>query len=320
MIPVVILAAGGGKRLGPVGEKHRKVLLPVGDRSLLAHHLGIFSAIGARRFILVVDPQAEEVAAEARRCLGAGGGSCEVVEQARRLGIGHAALLAEPWVRGGPFVLVLGDTYYEPRDLAGAAREIAAGEADALLSVRRVEDEALIRKECSIELDARGLVRRIVEKPPRALSDLKPCGVYFFGPRLLEALRGTPPSALRGEVELTDAVQRLIAQGGRVGVRETLKRDVNITFPEDILAANLAWLEERGRGRYVDPQAVLGEGARVERSVVSRGARVGAGAGLERCVVFPGGEVPAGARLSDALCVPGLGEVGCASGRPGGRP
>ena len=309
MIPIVILAAGEGKRLGPVGELCRKVLLPVGDRSLLARHLDIFSAIGARRFILVVDPAADEVVAEARRVLGRCGASPEVVAQPRRLGIGHAALQALPWLRGGPFVLVLGDTYYAPRNLAAAAEAIETGKFDAILSVRRVEDESLILKECTIEQDDRGLVRRIVEKPSRVLSPLKPCGVYFFGPRLLEALRDTPPSALRGEIEITDAIQRLIDRGGRVGVKETLTEDINITFPADILAANLAWLKERKSRGFIAPSAAVGESVSVEDSVVSAGARVGDKASLLRTVVFPGGQVPAGAALADALVLAGLDRV-----------
>lgn len=309
MIPVVILAAGEGQRLGPVGKLYRKALLPVGDRTLLAHHLQTFLALGARRFVLVVSPEAEDLAAEAARVLAPSGIRPQTVIQEQRRGIGHAVLAAQAVLNAGPFVLVLGDTYYAPKDLAPAAAAVAAGEFEAVLSVRRVDDEDLIRKECTIALDSAGLVRRIVEKPAQVLSPLKPCGVYFFGARIWQALQATPASALRGEVELTDAIQRLIDDGGRVGVRETLYCDVNITFPADVLAANLAWLRQRRAPAFVDPRAALGQGARVEDCVVAAGARVGAGARLRRVVVFPEAEVRAGQILEDALAVAGVGSV-----------
>ena len=304
MIPVVILAAGGGKRLGEVGKLFNKALLPVGDGPLLSHHFRNFSSIGADEFILVTDPASPELEKEARRL--AAGAGLSVVHQAERRGIGHAALLAEPWLKGRPFVLVLGDTYYSPKDLSSPVKEISGGGPGAVLSVRRVEDEAEILKECTIELGPDNSVRRIIEKPKKVLSMVKPCGVYFFGPRFIEVLKNTPPSALRGEIELTDAIQGLIAGGARVTARETLNLDVNITYPADILKANLAWLRENGAANFTDPGADVDEGAVLEDSVVSALASVGAGSRLVRTVVFPCASVPAGVSLSDTLVLPGL--------------
>ncbi|MEI7530033.1 MAG: hypothetical protein WCK76_13940, partial [Elusimicrobiota bacterium] len=111
---------------------------------------------------------------------------------------------------------------------------------------------------------------------------------------------------LRGEIELTDAIQGLISGGGAVKAMETLKLDVNITYPEDILTANLAWLEEKGLAGFAHPEAGIGEGVKLINSVVARGGSVGAGARLERAVVFPGGRVPAGASVSNSLVLSDL--------------
>ncbi|MCX5793582.1 MAG: sugar phosphate nucleotidyltransferase [Elusimicrobia bacterium] len=306
MIPVVILTAGSGTRLGEIGKLYPKALLPVGDCPLLELHLRVFIALGAKLFVIVTDPSSGEVESAARRALEGSGAELAVVHQAERRGIGHAALLAGPWVKGGPFALVLGDTYYSRPDLAGAVRAISGGGPDAVLSVRKVADEAAILKECTIELDAADTVLRIVEKPARALSLVKPCGVYFFGPRFMAALGRTRPSALRGEIELTDAIQGLIAGGGTVKAMETLKLDVNITYPEDILTANAAWLEDKGLSGFAHPEAAVGAGVELEGSVVARGGSAGAGARLVRTVVFPGGRVPAGASVSNSLVLPGF--------------
>jgi len=306
MIPVVILAAGSGKRLGEIGKIFPKTLLPIGDGTLLDLHLRVFSALGTKRFILVTDPVSGAVEAEARRALEGLGAELLIVHQAERLGIGHAALLAEAAVGGGPFALVLGDTYYSRPELAGAVKAVASGGADAVLSVRTVSDEAAILKECTIDLDAAGRVNKIIEKPKRALSMVKPCGVYFFGPRFMGALKATRPSALRGEIELTDAIQNLISGGGLVRAMETLKLDVNITYPDDIINANKAWLADKGLEGFAGPGAEIGAGAVLEHSVAARGAFVGPGARLKDSVVFPGGRVEAGAEISASLVLPGF--------------
>jgi dTDP-glucose pyrophosphorylase len=305
MLPVVILAAGRGVRLGPLGQQFNKALLPIGDGTLLTQHVRVFAELGASRFVVVVEAATGAlVADEARRAVEPWGAQLEVVLQHRASGIGDAAKLGGIAVQQQPFVLVLGDTYYVPRDLAGAVAQLRASGLDAVLSVRRVDDEALIRRECTIALDDHGLVRTIVEKPQVALSALKPCGIYFLGTSVLEAIQSTPSSPLRGEVELTDALQRLIARGGRIGVHETLITDVNITHPLDLVAANLDWLTRHGGTPFVHPEAMVDEGAHLERSVVGRRARVGMGARVLGSVVFPGAEVPPDAQVVDALVTP----------------
>jgi glucose-1-phosphate thymidylyltransferase len=309
VIPVVILAAGGGRRLGPLGERWNKVLLPLGDGTLLGHHLRVFAALGVSRFALVVDEQGDSIATAARHILAPVGATVEAVEQHARRGIGHATSLCERFVAGGPFVLVLGDTYYVPSDLGRAMERIARGDLDACLSVRRVDDALRIRRECTLALGPGGRVRRIVEKSDIVLSPLKPCGIYFFGPRLFEALAATRPSALRGEVEITDAIQTLIDRGGRVETHESVLTDINVTEPGDVLEANLDWLARSARDVYVHPSAHVGRGVTLRASVVADQAFVADGARLERVVVFPGGRVPANAEARTALVVPGLGVV-----------
>jgi glucose-1-phosphate thymidylyltransferase len=313
MLPVVILAAGRGVRLGELSRQYRKVQLPIGDTTLLEQHLAAFSAVGARSFVLVIDPDGSDLAAHARHLAAGHGANLEVVVQRQARGIGQATLLTEQRIGHSPFVLVLGDTYYVPADLAGAVRRFEAGSLDALLSTRPVDSADLIQNECTIDVQD-GLVRRIVEKPRTPLSWLKPCGVYFFAPSLLDALRATPASALRGEVELTDAIQTLIAGGGRVGIHESVSFDVNITRPSDVLRANLDWLSRRSEPSFVHTSAVLEPGVRLRSCLVGEGARVGCNAQLVQTVVFPGAAVPNDARIDRSLFLPGIGAISTCGG------
>lgn len=308
MLPVVILAAGGGKRLGPLGAAYPKVLLPVGQGTLLSRHFEEFYAIGARRFVLVVDALESRVAMEARDIAKSMGVELDIAVQSEPKGIGHATLVAEPLIRSSAFILVLGDTYYVPRDLKAGIRLLQEG-LDAVLSVRLVDDEALIRRECTITIGQNGLVEKIVEKPENVLGPYKPCGVYFFGPAMFEALHKTSPSPLRNEVELTDAIQTMIDDGGKVGVFETLETDLNVTVPSDLLEANMVWLSKSGIRVSIAPSAHIGKGGSLEQVVLGRGVKIGDGAMLKRVVVFPEAVVEAFTTCEDALIVPGLGVV-----------
>lgn len=308
MIPVIVLAAGRGKRLGSLASLYRKPLLPLGDDSLLAYHFRTLRRFGLGSFVVVVEDLSSPVAREAERVRRVLGVELRLVVQAEARGIGHALLIAEPAIGPRPFVLLLADTFWDPIDLAAAIRDVSEGLCNAVLSVRRVHDPGLIRKECTVELDTEWGVRRIVEKPSEPLSPWKPCGLYFFGPRIFDALRRTPISPLRNELEITDAIQTLADIHGGVRARETLRKDVNVTFARDLVEANVAWLTARGLRSLVAPTASA-SGASLDQCVVGPGATVGHAAVLRRVVVLPDARVPAGDVLVDCVVAPGLGVV-----------
>ncbi len=99
-----------------------------------------------------------------------------------------------------------------------------------------------------------------------------------------------------------DVTLPLLRAGGTV-------RSVNVSAPwtdagdpPGLLAANLAWLAERGLDGYVGEGAELASGVTLHDSLVGAGARVSGSGALTRCVVCPGASVEA--PLSDAIVAP----------------
>src|SRR5207244_2371943 len=95
------------------------------------------------------------------------------------------------------------------------------GDVDAVLAVGAVADEAVSRYGIAVPTADRGAdafdVGAVIEKPDPATvpSRLAIMGRYVIGPQVFARLRATPPGA-GGEVQLSDALQRVIDGGGRV--------------------------------------------------------------------------------------------------------
>ncbi len=300
----VILAAGEGRRMGPLGAGRAKACLPVVGRPLLHHHLDLLTAMGVRDVVVVVGYRAAEVIAAARAYRpGVDGLAIRFAEQPERRGIAHALERARGLV-GARFVVVLGDTFFVPDDLGAGPRLMASdptGRLAAVLSIRREPDPDAIRRECSVRFDDGGRLLEIREKPAEPFNDLKPCGIYFFDRRIFDAIARTPPSALRGEVEITDAIQGLVRLGHDVGRAATVRWDSNLNVPADLLRSNLAELERRGEASWVAPGAGVHPGARLERAVVCAGARVEAPARLVRALVLEGAVIDREETYEDAI-------------------
>lgn len=285
-----MLGAGRGRRFESLTRTLPKLLLPVLDRPLVLWQLAALRALGVREVVLVVGHLGQQI----RALVGDGslhGLAVTYVEQPQPLGIAHALACAGPRL-GRPFLCLLGDVFFEAADLARLAAACAG--ADAVLGVRAEDDPREVAHNFAVSTDDGGWVRAVEEKPRHPHAGWKGVGVYLFRPPFLEVVATTPPSALRGERELTDAIQRLVEAGARVRAVPFQGHDFNLSGPADLLAANLHALALSGQERWIDPRARVEEGAAIERSVVLAHAVVARGARLERALVLPGERVPPG--------------------------
>jgi glucose-1-phosphate thymidylyltransferase len=290
----LILSGGRGTRLRPITHTSAKQLVPVANKPVLFYGIEAMAAAGIEQVGIIIAP---ETGAEIRAAVGDGsrfGVRIQYVVQDEPLGLAHAVLTAEPFLGESPFVMYLGDNLLQGGivDLVGAFR---ASAPDALILLTPVSDpENYGVAELGPAADGEvGRVVRLVEKPSSPATDLALVGVYMFTSAVHEAARAIAPSA-RGELEITDAIQRLVDKGLRVEphvVRGWWKDTGRL---EDMLAANRLVLDNllaRIEGELVDSQVegrvVIEAGARLERSTVRGPAIIGAGAQLRDCYVGP---------------------------------
>src|SRR5674536_276138 len=73
-------------------------------------------------------------------------------------------------------------------------------------------------------------VLKIAEKPDRPVSDLANLGMYVFTPMIFDAIARIPKS-VRGEYEITDAIQLLIDQGDKVGYLNVKEEWIDVGRP-----------------------------------------------------------------------------------------
>ncbi len=88
-------------------------------------------------------------------------------------------------------------------------------------------------------------VVHVSEKPEHVLNNLCGMGFYFLDKRAFEYIELTKPSPLRGEVEITEALQNMIDNGERITPVLFRGSYLNITYPEDLARAE-AFVQGQG--------------------------------------------------------------------------
>src|ERR1700724_2182701 len=195
----LVLSGGAGTRLRPITHTSAKQLLPVANNPVLFYGLE-----GIRDVGVVVGDTAPAI----KEAVGDGsafGLSVTYIPQSAPLGLAHAVLVARDFLGDDDFVMYLGDNFIVG-GIAELVEEFRAARPDAQIMLTQVPDP---RDFGVAELDEAGQVVGLEEKPAQPKSDLALVGVYMFTPCVHEAVRSLQPS-WRGELEITEAIQRLI--------------------------------------------------------------------------------------------------------------
>ncbi|MEU2793393.1 glucose-1-phosphate thymidylyltransferase [Streptomyces sp. NPDC007100] len=285
----LVLAGGTGSRLRPFSYSMPKQLIPIANKPVLERVLENIRDLGVTEIGVIVGHHAKEIA----DALGDGsrlGVAITYIPQESPAGLAQCVTLARDFLGDDDFVMYLGDNML-PQGIAEAAAEFRALRPAAQIVVQQVADP---RAFGVAEVDAGGVVERLVEKPAVPRSNLALIGVYFFTSAIHEAVDAIEPSA-RGELEITDAIQWLVSHGATVRAQEYAGYWKDTGKVEDVLECNqwlLDGMERRVEGD-VDAESVLigavvvEPGARIRRSFVEGPAVIGAGTVLENSHVGP---------------------------------
>ncbi len=303
--PVVILAAGKGRRLEPLTHKLPKALAPVVNMPIIERVIRDFIAAGTGEFIIVVSypdgPIRDYLTQQADL-----GVTLRFAYQKEKLGMAHALMAAGDMVTSRWFIVAACDNLYPLEHLKGIIEHWRGSESDAVLSLMKapladVYHNAIVKVE-------RGRIRRIVEKPKKGevFSRIISLPLYLLPQEVLQFLPQTPLSP-RGEYELQDSIQWLIYSGFNVqGVLTT--RRYNLTILNDLIFINKVYLEKYRQilspdtmrwdkvniidPVYIAPEVEIGEGSEVGPWVtVGRGCRIGRRVKVSESVIMPGGVV-----------------------------
>lgn len=242
----VILAGGLATRLRPLTWVTNKHLLPIYHKPMIYYPLEAMQKAGIKDVLLTTS---SDHAGHFVNLLKSGEDfnlnlSYEV-QKNPRAGIADAISLAEEFAKNEKILVVLGDNIFTV-NLRKTVKGFSKETRGALVFGMHMSTQS--KQYGVVEIDKKGKVLSLEEKPENPKSDIAQTGIYMYDQRVFNFIKKLKPSK-RGELEVTDLNNFYVKEGTMRCELLDWWIDAGTSFDELLRANNLV-SEKVNKGEF----------------------------------------------------------------------
>ena len=282
----IIPVAGAGTKLRPHTYTQPKALIPLAGKTILSIIIDQLKEAGITDFIFIIGYLGEKIKDYVQ--VNYPELNTHFITQNERNGTGHAIEITKEIVGNDELFIVLGDTIAE-YDLAKMINS-----PQSILAVKKVDDP---RNFGVAEIDEKGFITRVVEKPAIPKSNMALVGIYKIKEsqilfECLEKIQETKQHSY-DDFSLTDAIDCMI-QNGAVFQSIKVENWYDCGQKDSLLESNAILLQKFGNyiaetstqlNTIIIPPVSIGAGCIIKNSVIGPNVAIGENTTLNHAII-----------------------------------
>ena len=199
----IILCGGTGSRLFPSTISSNKQLLPIYDKPMFFYPLSLLMLCGIKDYLFIVNPKQKKRFQQILRDENDLGIKIKFIEQLRPNGIPEAFILGKKFIGNDSVALVIGDNFFYGSMLTPLIKNSFLLEKGANIYLYPSKNPSSYGV---VELNNKGKIEKILEKPKITKSNLVITGLYVFDKEVSKYVKKLKPSR-RKELEIVDLIK-----------------------------------------------------------------------------------------------------------------
>jgi glucose-1-phosphate thymidylyltransferase len=285
----LVLSGGKGTRLRPLTFTCAKQLIPVANKPILGYVLDQIKQSGITETGIITAPETGQNVKDYVKEGKQWRLKITYIQQ-EPLGLAHAVKTAQPFLKQDPFIMCLGDNL-TGQTIKNFINKFQKQNLDALIILKQVEDPTRFG---IAQLDDKGNIIKLVEKPKTPIGNLAIIGTYLFSNKIHQAIEHIKPS-WRGELEITDAIQEMVNMNYKVKAEILDSWWLDTGKKDDILTANAKILDEyikrdvkgNTENSTIEGRVTIHKTATIKNSTIRGPSIIGKNAQIENSFIGP---------------------------------
>lgn len=196
----IILAGGSGSRLYPSTISISKQIIPIYDKPMIYYPLSTLMEAEIRDILIISSPDHIKYFENLLKDGSQLGINISYEIQESPDGLAQAFIIGETFLDNNPSCLILGDNVFYGGGLSKHLKKASYDHQNNTIFTYKVRDPSRFGV---VEIDNKGNVQSIEEKPDEPKSSLAVTGLYFYDENASSHAKELLPSP-RGELEITD--------------------------------------------------------------------------------------------------------------------
>ena len=296
----VILCAGKGTRIKNLVNKKPKTLLEILGKPIINYQIEILKKSGIKEIVIVIGKNGGHI----KKNIHLNNYSdlkIKFFKDNEPKGIASSLYKARNYINNS-FILFLGDIFVDKINLNKIIDKFNTTNSSCVIISTKESDLNVIKKNFTVHLTGKSIVKKVIEKPKKPKSNIKGVGIYLFKKEVFNSIKYVSKHKdIKKRYDITEVIQNLIDRGKIVRNSLSVKNDININETKEFRKINFQKLGTKNK--FIGKNCTIGKKTIITKSIIGENVKIGDNVKIKNSIIFSNTKISSNTLLKKKIII-----------------